>query len=54
VIPFATGATREQVLRWAFTQPPAWQVVDVIAQDEFTSDLAPTDGGPRFVALDCT
>lgn len=35
---------------------PAWSVVDVVVQDEFTHDIvmAPDDGGAAAIVLDCT
>lgn len=37
-------------------QKPAWSVVDVVVQDEFTHDIvmAPDDGGGTAIVLDCT
>ena len=53
-----TLSSLHQALRWGLALRPAWTVVDVVVQDEYTHDVifAP-DGdaghGPALV-LDCT
>ncbi len=44
-----------QALRWGLARSPAWTVVDVVVQDEYTHDVifAP-DSGPGALVLDCT
>jgi hypothetical protein len=47
-------ATLEELLRFGFAQRPAWELVDVIVQDEFTHDVI--IGGPAgaFLVFDTT
>ncbi len=45
-------ATLEDVLRVGFAQQPAWQIVDVIVQDEFTHDVIVS--GPAYLVFDTT
>lgn len=45
-------ATLEDVLRFGFAQHPAWDVVDVIVQDEFTHDVVVR--GPAYLVFDTT
>jgi hypothetical protein len=35
----ATHRTLEEATRWAFSQKPPLQLVDVVTQDEFTHDV---------------
>jgi hypothetical protein len=44
--------TLEDVLRVGFAQQPAWEVLDVIVQDEFTHDVIVH--GPAFLVFDTT
>ena len=50
--------TLEDVVRFGFAQRPAWQLVDVIVQDEFTHDVViatQTPGpAPAFLVFDTT
>jgi hypothetical protein len=49
--------TLEDVLRFGFTQRPAWELADVIVQDEFTHDVVievPADPAPAFLVFDTT
>ncbi|HVV85985.1 MAG TPA: hypothetical protein VHE35_23155 [Kofleriaceae bacterium] len=50
----ACGSLAEAILA-GLALAPAWSVVDVVVQDEFTHDvvLAAAAGGPAIV-LDCT
>ena len=41
-------------LRFGFAQRPAWQVAEVIVQDEFTHDVVITGPAPACVVLDTT
>ena len=47
-----------QALRWGLAQQPAWSVVDIVVQDEFTHDVVfAADGssaGDAALVLDCT
>jgi hypothetical protein len=45
-----------QALRWGLAHTPAWGVVDVVVQDEYTHDVifAPDGGGATALVLDCT
>ena len=45
-------ATLEDVLRVGFAQQPAWELVDVIVQDEFTHDVIVH--GPAYLVFDTT
>ncbi|MEO7736231.1 MAG: hypothetical protein ABIY55_35055 [Kofleriaceae bacterium] len=45
-------ATLEDVLRVGFLQRPAWELVDVIVQDEFTHDVIVR--GPGYLVFDTT
>ena len=47
-------ATLDEVVRFGFAQRPAWQLIDVIVQDEYTHDVIV--GGPAavFVVFDTT
>jgi hypothetical protein len=49
--------TLEDVLRFGFTQRPAWELADVIVQDEFTHDViieVPAGLAPAFLVFDTT
>jgi len=46
--------TLEDVLRFGFTQRPAWELVDVIVQDEFTHDVIIEGPAPAFLVFDTT
>jgi hypothetical protein len=52
---FATAGSLATAIRVGLAESPAWQVVDVVVQDEFTHDVIFTSGagGPAIV-LDCT
>jgi len=55
--PAARLDTLEDVLRFGFTQRPAWELVDVIVQDEFTHDVViegPAGPAPAFLVFDTT
>jgi hypothetical protein len=47
-----------QALRWGLAQRPAWAVVDVVIQDEYTHDVIfAADGtiaADAVLVLDCT
>jgi hypothetical protein len=45
-----------QALRWGLALAPAWSVVDIVVQDEFTHDVifAPDGGGAGALVVDCT
>ena len=46
--------TLEDVLRFGFLQRPAWQIADVIVQDEFTHDVIVDGPAPLFLVFDTT
>ena len=46
--------TLEDVLRFGFAQRPAWELVDVIVQDEFTHDVIIKVPAPAFLVFDTT
>lgn len=46
--------TLEDVLRFGFTQRPAWEIADVIVQDEFTHDVIVEGPSPAFLVFDTT
>jgi len=54
----AAAATRldtlEDVLRFGLAQRPAWDVVDVVVQDEFTHDVIVVGPAPAFLVFDTT
>jgi len=58
VVARATPATRlgtlEELLRFGFAQHPAWQLVDVIVQDEYTHDVIVQGPAPAFLVFDTT
>ena len=45
-------ATLEDVLRVGFGEQPAWEIVEVIVQDEFTHDVVVR--GPGYLVFDTT
>lgn len=45
--------TLEQALQLGLAQDPPWDVVDVIAQDEYTNDIVMC-AGPAYLVLDAT
>jgi hypothetical protein len=47
-------ATLEDVIGFGFAQRPAWQLVDVIVQDEFTHDVIVAGPAPAFLVFDTT
>jgi hypothetical protein len=47
-------ATLEDVLRFAFAQDPAWELADVIVQDEYTHDVIVQGPAPAFLVFDTT
>jgi hypothetical protein len=51
----AAAGSLSTAIRVGLAESPAWTVVDVVVQDEFTHDVifAPDGGGPAIV-LDCT
>ena len=46
--------TLEDVLRFGLAQRPAWDVVDVVVQDEFTHDVIVVGPAPAFLVFDTT
>ena len=57
----AAAATRldtlEEVLRFGFAQRPAWQLAEVVVQDEFTHDVVvgiAAGPAPAFLVFDTT
>ena len=46
--------TLEDVIRFGFAQRPAWQLADVIVQDEFTHDVIVEGPAPAFLVFDTT
>lgn len=46
--------TLEDVLRFGSAQRPAWALVDVIVQDEFTHDVIVEGPAPAFLVFDTT
>jgi hypothetical protein len=46
--------TLEDLLRFGFAQRPAWELVDVIVQDEFTHDVIVRGPAPAFLVFDTT
>lgn len=46
--------TLEDVLRFGFARRPAWQLAEVIAQDEFTHDVVIEDPASAFLVFDTT
>jgi len=47
-------ATLEDVLRFGFAQRPAWEIADVIVQDEYTHDVVVRGPAPAFLVFDTT
>lgn len=43
----------QDVVRWGFAQAPAYMVVDVIVQDEFTHDVV-MNAGDIYLVFDST
>lgn len=52
--PAARLATLEDVLRFGCAQRPAWELADVIVQDEFTHDVIVEGPAPAFLVFDTT
>lgn len=51
----ATGLdTLEDVLRFGLAQRPAWDVAEVVVQDEFTHDVVVAGPAPAFLVFDTT
>jgi hypothetical protein len=52
---FVAGGSLARAIMIGLAERPAWTVVDVVVQDEFTHDVifVPDGGGPAIV-LDCT
>lgn len=46
--------TLEDVLRFAFAQDPAWELADIIVQDEYTHDVIVQGPAPAFLVFDTT
>ena len=46
--------TLEDVLRFGCAQRPAWELADVIVQDEFTHDVIVEGPAPAFLVFDTT
>jgi hypothetical protein len=47
-------ATLGELLRFGFAQRPAWDLVDVIVQDEFTHDVIVAGPRTAFLVFDTT
>ena len=58
VVARAAAATRldtlEELLRFGFAQRPAWELVDVVVQDEYTHDVIIRGPAPAFLVFDTT
>lgn len=49
------GGSLASAIKIGLAEEPAWTVVDVVVQDEFTHDVIFTpDGGGPAIVLDCT
>jgi len=46
--------TLEDVLRVGFLQRPAWELLDVVVQDELTHDVVVRGPAPAFLVFDTT
>jgi hypothetical protein len=46
--------TLEELLRFGFAQRPAWELVDVVVQDEYTHDVIIAGPAPAFLVFDTT
>jgi len=46
--------TLEDVLRFGVAQRPAWQLCDVVVQDEYTHDVVVAGPAPAFLVFDPT
>jgi hypothetical protein len=46
--------TLEELLRLGFAQRPAWELADVIVQDEYTHDVIVRGPSPAFLVFDTT
>ena len=46
--------TLEELLQVGFAQRPAWDLVDVIVQDEYTHDVIVRGPAPAFLVFDTT
>jgi hypothetical protein len=46
--------TLEDVVRFGFLQRPAWELLDVIVQDEFTHDVIVRAPAAGFLVFDTT
>jgi hypothetical protein len=46
--------TLEDLLHIGFAQRPAWELLDVIVQDEFTHDVVVRGPAPAFLVFDTT
>jgi len=51
--PAARLDTLEDVLRFGFAQRPAWELADVVVQDEFTHDVI-VNAAAAFLVFDTT
>ena len=49
-----TFRTLDEVLRWALAREPQGQVVDVVAQDEFTHDVVLRRDEENYLVFDTT
>ena len=58
VLAHAAAATRldtlEDVLRFGLAQRPAWDIAEVVVQDEFTHDVIVAGPAPAFLVFDTT
>jgi hypothetical protein len=46
--------TLADALRFGFLQRPAWDVAEIVVQDEFTHDVVIAGPAPAFLVLDTT
>lgn len=51
---FAAAGSLATAIRIGLAERPAWQVVDVVVQDELTHDVIFASDGPEAIVLDCT
>ena len=51
---FATCGTLAEAIVAGLRLAPAWQVADVVIQDEFTHDVIMAAGAGPAIVLDCT
>ena len=51
---FSRCTSLADAIRAGLVLRPAWQVVEVVVQDEYTHDVIFSGPGPETVVLDCT